>query len=181
MGYISDTLLGKEKKIKADPLAGDVNNAAKTGLQYLTAGGTKLNDVYNQDPNTLINSQIGIENKMIRGAANDALRKTQSLIAARGMGNSSIGLGQQVNQAKQMNTQLGLNNASGIQRLRDMQIENAQGLVNTGNSLYAPKAGQGPMQMTDEKYRTGGYGQLIAAGAQAYATGRSSGGGSTTK
>jgi hypothetical protein len=175
MGWFS----GESKTYKADPLAGDINNAAKTGLGYLTSGADKLKGVYDQDPSELVNTQIGTENKMIRGAANDALRRTQSLIAQRGMGNSSIGLGQQVNQAKQVNTQLGLNSASGIQRLRDMQLQNGQGIMNLGNSLYAPKAGANAagIQMQDIKGpRSGGYGQLAMAGLGAAIGGYAGGG-----
>lgn len=163
MGFLNDIVNGSEKKIKADPLAKDVNATAKTGLGYLTSGGARLNDIYNQDPSQVVNSQIGIENKLMRGAADDATRRTHSLLAQRGMGNSSIGLGQEINQRKSLNDQLALNNASGFARIRDMGIQNAQGQMNTGGALYAPKAGQGPMQMTDTTYRTGGYGQLMGA------------------
>lgn len=166
MGFLNDIVNGKESKIKKDPLAGDINAAGKQGLGYLANAGAKLNDIYNQDPSQVVNSQIGMENKLARGAADDATRRTQDLIAQRGIGNSSIGLGQQVNQQKSLMDRLAINKASGFQRLRDMQIENGQGLMNTGNSLFSVKASQGPVQMTDTKYRSGGYGQLIAAGVQ---------------
>lgn len=170
MGWINDTLNGKEKKIKADALAPMINESGKQGLSSLMSGGAKLNEVYNQDPTQVVNTQIGIENKLARGAADDATRRTHDLVAQRGIGGSSIGLGQEVNQQKTFMDKLALNRASGFSRLRDMQIENGQGLVNTGNALFAPKSSQGPIQMTDTKYRTGGYGQLIAQGAQAGAT-----------
>lgn len=172
MGFLNDIVNGKEKKYKADPLAGDINEVAKTGIDYLKTGTSRLNDVYNQDPNQFVNNQIGIENKLMRGAADDAARRTRSLVAARGLQNSSIGLGQEVNAAKQLNDKLAINNASGMDRLRNMQIENGQGIMNNGNALFQLKQAQGPIQMQDQYARTGGYGQLIAsgigAGAMAY-------------
>lgn len=170
MGFLSDIVNGGEKKIKADPLAQPINDTAKTGLGYLTGGADKLNSIYNQDPSQVVNSQIGLENKMMRSATDDAARRTRSLIASRGMQNSSIGLGQQVNQEKQLNDKLAMNNASGISRIRDMGIQNGQGIVGLGNTLMAPKLAQGPMQMTDTTYRSGGFGQLIGAGIGATGT-----------
>jgi hypothetical protein len=167
MGFLNDIVNGSEKKIKADPLAKDVNAAGKTGLGLLTSGASKLNDIYNQDPSNVVNSQIEIENKLMRGAADDATRRTRDLIAQRGLGSSSIGLGQEVNQHKTLLDKLSMNNASGFSRLRDMGLQNAQGIMNTGSALFAPKSAQGPMQMTDTTYRTGGYGQLLGAGIQA--------------
>lgn len=166
MGFLSDLVHGKEKKYKADPLAGDINDAGKAGLTQLRAGGEKLSSIYNQDPSQVIDSQIGIENKLMRSSADDLNRRTNQLLAQRGLSGSSIGLGQQVNQQKLLSDKLALNKASGFQRLRDMSIENGQGLLNTGNALAAPKLASG-VQMTDLKTRTGGYASLIAGGLSA--------------
>jgi hypothetical protein len=170
MGFISDTLFGTEKKYKADPLAGDINSAAKAGLGYAKAGGAALNNVYSQDPSAVVQSQIGMENKLARGASDDAIRRTRQLITQRGIGNSSIGLGQEVNQNKMLYDKVAANNASGISRLRDMQIENGQGQMNAGSGLFQLKSSQGPIQMQDIKQRTGGYGELLVAGGKAYAS-----------
>jgi hypothetical protein len=170
MGFLSDVVNGKEKKYAADPLANDINATGKTGLGYLTSGAERLNNFYNQDPSQVVNNQIGIENKLMRGATDDAARRTRSLLTQRGMTGSSIGLGQEVNQAKQLNDKLALNNASGISRLRDMQLQNAQGQMNVGNGLWQVKQAQGPVQMQDQYQRTGGFGQLIGAGVGAAGT-----------
>ena len=164
MGFFNDLVNGSEKKYAKDPLANDINAAGKSGIAGLQAGANQLNSIYNQDPQALVDSQISMENKLARGAADDATRRTSSLLAQRGMGASSIGLGQEINQGRQLNNQLSMNNASGIARLRDMQIQNGQGLMNVGNSLYGVKTAQGPAQMQDQYARSGGYGQLIAAG-----------------
>lgn len=171
MGYIRDLVSGKEKKIRADPLAGDVNETGKSGLASLRAGADRLNSVYSQDPTQVVGSQIAQENRFLRSAADDATNRTRQLIAQRGIGNSSIGLGQEVNTRQNLMDRLSQNSASGISRLRDMQIENGQGQLAAGSALFAPKAAQGPMQMSDTKYRTGGYGELIVAGGKAYASG----------
>jgi hypothetical protein len=169
MGAIRDVVFGKEKKMKADPLAGDINAAAKSGIGFLRQGADRLNNIYSQDPTQVVNAQIGMENKVARSAADDATRRTQSLIAQRGLGNSSIGLGAEVNQRKSLLDRIAMNNASGISRIRDMGIENGQGQVNAGNSLFNLRASQGPIQLQDQKYRTGGYGQLIVEGGKMYA------------
>lgn len=169
MGFLSDVVNGKEKTIKADTLAAPMNAAGQQGIGYLQGGGTKLNDIYNQDPTKLVNSQIGMENKLMRGATDDAVRRTRALVAQRGMSGSSIGLGTEVNQAKQLNDKLAMNNASGIARIREAGIQNGQGLMNAGNGLLAPKLSQG-VQMQNQTYRTGGFGQLIGAGVGAAGT-----------
>jgi hypothetical protein len=171
MGAISDVVHGKEKTIQADPLAGAINSAGRSGLSYLQSGGTRLNQIYKQSPTQLVKTQIGLENAVARDAAEDATRRTRSLIAQRGMGNSSIGLGQEVNQKRSLMERLGLNNASEVGRIRDASIENAQGQMSAGQALLAPKfnAASSGLQMTPTTYRTGGYGQLLMEGGKAYA------------
>lgn len=167
---LSDLLKGKENTIAADPLAGTINKAGGAGLGYMRSGGASLNHLYSQDPTQLVKTQIGMENAVARDAAEDATRRTRSLIAQRGMGNSSIGLGQEVNQRRTLMERLGLNNASTTGRIRDMSIENAQGKMSTGQSLLAPKfqAAQAGLQMTPTKYRTGGLAPLIGAAVGGY-------------
>jgi hypothetical protein len=172
MGWFS----GKDKTYKADPFAADINAAAKEGMDGARSGFKALSGVYDQDPSQVVNSQIGIENKMLRGASQDAMMRTRELLAQRGMGSSSIGLGQQVNQERSLAEKLGLNQASGFSRLRDMQIENAQGKMNAGNQLMTPKLSQG-VQMTDIKQKSGGLAGLVNMGAQAAAAYYGSGGG----
>jgi hypothetical protein len=166
---LSDLLKGKEKTYHKDPLANDINAAGKQGLGYLKQGGENLSAVYNEDPSGVVNSQIAQENRMMRGAAQDAINRTRQLVAQRGMSNSSIGLGQEVNQQRQLSNQLGMNQASGIQRLRDMKIENGQGLMNTGTGLFQTKIqGNQNLQMQDIKRRQGGLAPLVGAAIGGY-------------
>lgn len=169
MGFADSLLKGKEKKYKADPLAKDINAAGKQGLTNMREAGTNLAGIYKQDPSGVVNSQIAMENRLMRGAADDAINRTRQLVAQRGMANSSVGLGTEVNQARQLNDKLALNNASAIGRLRDMSIENGQGLMNTGNALFQTKIqGQQNLQMQDIKKRQGGLAGLVGAGIGAY-------------
>lgn len=173
MGFIRDLVSGKEKTARADALTGDINKAGKSGLKYLTAGAAALNSVYSQDPSAMVQNQIARENQVARTAAEDAGRRTSQLISQRGIQNSSIGIGQEVNNRRNLMQTIGMNTASGVQRLREALIENAQGRIAAGNAAIAPKfqaAGSG-LQMQNVKYRTGGYGDLIKAGAQMYASG----------
>lgn len=164
MGFLNDIINGKEKKYASDPLAGNINAAGKTGIDYLKQGASSLNDVYSQDPSKFIDNQIGIENKLLRTSTDDAQRRTRQLLAQRGMSGSSIGIGQQINDERNLSDKLALNNASGMGRLRDMQIQNGQGQMQAGQGLFGLKQAQGPIQMQDQYARTGGYGQLISAG-----------------
>jgi hypothetical protein len=161
-------LKGKEQVNRKDALANDINASAKTGMGYMNSGASSLNALYNEDPSQIVNSQIGMENKLARGAADDATRRTQQLIAQRGMGTSSIGLGQEVNNRKNLMDRLSMNTASGISRLRDMRLSNAQGQMNVGQALYGLKTQQGPIQMQTTKYRTGGLAGLAGAAIGGY-------------
>lgn len=166
---LDNLLKGGKKTYKADPLAKDINAAGKAGLGYLQSGGKALSDVYSQDPSQVVNSQIGTENRLLQGASQDAIARTRQLVAQRGMGNSSVGLGTEVNQQRQLSDKLALNNASGVSRLRDMQIQNGQGLMNAGSGLFQTKIqGQQNLQMQDIKKRQGGLAGLVGAGVGGY-------------
>lgn len=164
-----DSLLkGKEKTYAADPLAGDVNATGKAGLTYMRSGGKSLNDIFSQDPTRVVNNRIAQENRMLNSVANDTNKRAEQLIAQRGMGSSSIGLGQVLGQRKNLSLGMVMNNAGAEGRIRDMMIQNGEGLIGAGQSLWQPKASQGPMQMTDVKKRSGGLAGLLGAGVGAY-------------
>lgn len=159
-----DTLLkGKQKTYKADGAAESINRLATMGMNRMRSAAYDM-DAGNKNPQLVVQNQIGLENKLMRGSAQDANRRTQDLIAQRGMGASSIGLGQQVNQEKMLNDRIVMNNASTTSRIMDIGREK----INLGNSLFALKAGQGPIQMNTIKKREGGLAGLIGAGVGAY-------------
>jgi hypothetical protein len=139
----------------------------------LTSGADNLNkNIYSNGQN-FVDNQIGRENNMLRSASDDATRRTRQLIAQRGMGTSSLGLGQEINQEQNLNEKIALNKSTGLERLRGLYNDQMQ----TGSQLYNVKAQQGPVQMQDQTARSGGYGQLIAAGIGAAGSYMGAGGG----
>ena len=169
-GKADDFLKGKKKTYRADALADDINGLAGKGLNdFIAPGAQQLNEVYSKDPAQLVNNQIGMENKLMRGASNDAMMKTRQLLAQRGLQNSSVGLQVENNSNRALSDKLAMNNAGGMERLRDQQIENAQGRMQVGSNLFGLKTAQGPIQMNTVKRRVGGMGQLLGtlAGAGA--------------
>jgi hypothetical protein len=163
---INDLLHGKKQTYRADPLAGDINKSAQSGMGMLNQGAKSLNDKFYNNPENFVQSQIDRENVGLRGAADDAARRTRQLISQRGMGESSIGMGQEVNNQRQLNQTLAMNNASGMDRLKGLYQEQMQ----VGNQLMAPRMAAGPVQMQDVTARKGGIGHLIGPGMQAAAT-----------
>ena len=161
-GGLDDLLKGKKKTYAADELADDINGLAGQGLNdFIAPGAQQLNEVYSQDPNKLVNNQIGMENKLMRGASNDAMMRTRQLLAQRGLQNSSVGLQVENNSNRALSDKLAMNNAGGMERLRNQQIENAQGRMQVGSNLFGLKTAQGPIQMNTVKRRVGGMGQLL--------------------
>jgi hypothetical protein len=148
---LNNLFSGKKKKYSKDALADSVNKAGAMGLDNLMGGANELNKVY-ANPQETITNQIGLENKLLRGASDDAMRRTRQLMAQRGMGSSSIGLGQEVNINRDAADKMAMNSASGMERLMNLNKDR----MNMGNTLLAPKYAQGPMQMNTIKKREGG-------------------------
>lgn len=160
---LGDLFGGKTKTYKADPLANDINSAGKLGLSQMTSGLNDLNKNFYENPQGHIQSQIGLENKMLRASSGDSSKRLSQLISQRGMGSSSIGLGEQINQEQSLNDRIALNNASGSSRLKDLLNEK----MNSGTNLWNVKASQGPVQMQDIKQKQGGIAPLLGAGVGA--------------
>lgn len=158
---IADILTGKEKKIKADPLAGDINAAGKSGLAMINGAGNGFNRFY-ENANSYVENQIDMENDNYRKASAISQQANSQLVNNRGMGMSSLGLSSEINQQRDLNEKLALNKASGMERLKGVYNEKLQ----TGQNLFNLKAAQGPIQMTTTKYRTGGLQNLIGPAIQ---------------
>lgn len=165
---MGSVLKGKEKKISADPLSGAMNDSAGFGMDYYRRAGKLLHAAYSQPTDNIVNQQIGMENKLIRGAGEDSLRSTDQLVGQRGMGSSSIGLGIRNNVERSLAEKLAMNNASRDMRQRDMRIDALRGRMGAGEALMKPKLSQGPVQMNTVKYRTGGLAGVIGGAAGAY-------------
>lgn len=166
---LNDLLKGKEKIYKADPLADDINSAGKSGLGYMRSGASSLSKLYQENPSQLINTQIGLENRLMRGAGSTQLRDTGHAISRAGLSNTASGLNAEINQQRSLSDGLAMNQASGLRRLRDARINNAQGLMGLGQNLFNTKIqGQQNLQMQDIKTKTGGWQTWLGPAIQMY-------------
>lgn len=161
---VGGLLGGKEQTYGADSNAKMLNKAAKQGIQSAITAHSDSNKLEG-DPTQLIKGQIGIENKLMRGATDDAARRAQDLIAQRGMTNSSIGLGQQVNAQKSLFDKIAMNKATEAERVRDMKLTNVNRRMDMANRLFNMRASQGPMQMQTIKQKSPGIGGALGAAA----------------
>lgn len=154
-------LKGKDKTYAADPLAGEINDAAGFGLGYFKRAGKLLHATHSQNTGGLVDKQIGLENRMLRTANQDASRGLGSLIARRGLQNSSVGLMAETNANRNLAEKIALNNATTDQRKRDAHIEGLMGRLQAGQMLMGPKFNQGPIQLQNIKRREGGLASMI--------------------
>jgi hypothetical protein len=157
-GGISGLIGGTDSKYKADPSAKYYNEAAANGANLSNEGVKDLNTLYQQDPTQLIQNRISNENRLMREASADAGRRTNQLLAARGLQGSSIGIGQANNVAQDLSNNIAANNASQLGREYDLRQNIAQNKLATGNSLLGlrAQAQQAGIQMNPYKIKKGG-------------------------
>lgn len=146
-GGLSDILLGKKQgTIPPDQIANMIRATQMKGI-------SELNQALSAPVGQVVGAQAARESKGILSAAQDARRRAQQLMAQRGLAGSSIGLGQERSITQQAGEQLGALQASLPERIRQMQLSNAQarigvgGLGTTQGIRFAPEQGQ----------RTGGF------------------------
>jgi hypothetical protein len=166
-----DFLKGSEKTYAADYMAKPLHQAGQTGAWELNRAGSRLKKLFDKSPAEYIGQQVGLENKMIRTANEDAGRGLASILKARGMGNSSIGMGIEHNANTAMNEKIAMNNSTLGMRIRDEQIKNALMKRENASALMAPKLNQG-IQMQKTKVRSGGLAPIVGAGLGAYFGGK---------
>jgi hypothetical protein len=167
MGGITDFLKGDEVTYKRDSLMPILNREAATGMKhFIKKGAMNLNNMFYGRAPDFAKEQIGLENKLLRESTNDAVRKTRDLMAARGMGNSSIGMGAEINAQRNLNDKIALNNASAGNRVMDLYKER----IGIGERLMAPKLGT-QFRTETTKTRQGGMASLVGAGLGYLATG----------
>lgn len=151
---------GKKQVIKNDIAAPSLERAGKRGAQITYTAADNLNNRYNATPaEDQAREQIGIENRLLRNAADGAARRTQSLIAQRGMQNSSVGLGAMTNVNHDLANKVAMNNASVNTRTLDL----LRNRISDGNNILAGRtAAGGGVQMRDISMRgKNGFGQLM--------------------
>jgi hypothetical protein len=151
---------GKKEVIKNDPFATKLNKLADGGYATAKSGIRDQQKFYN---NTTAEdygrNQIALENKLTQNASEDAARKTRELIAARGLGNTSIGLGLENNAAKTLSDKMAMNNATLNDRMMNFTNNKIQAGFNPINERV--NAG-GQFVMHDLSMRgKNGFGQLM--------------------
>jgi hypothetical protein len=130
------------------------------GINIAQDGIKDMDEFYkNNSAEDYARNQIGIENKLLRSASDDAALRTRGLMAARGMQNSSIGLGLEQNANRSLMDKLAMNNAGLNGRILDYsRQQQADGM----NPLQNKVALSGPMQMRNISMRgKNGFGQLM--------------------
>jgi Fe-S cluster assembly iron-binding protein IscA len=151
---------GKKTVIKNDPFAGKLNKLADGGYATAKSGIRDQQQFYNNTTaDDYANNQIGLENKLATTASEDAQRRTRDLMAARGLGNTSIGLGVENNGFKALADKVAMNNATA----NDKKLDFIGNKIQAGFSpINMRVAAGGPIQMRDISMRgQNGFGQLM--------------------
>jgi hypothetical protein len=151
---------GKKEVIKNDPFATKLNKLADGGYATAKSGIRDQQKFYdNTTAEDYGRNQIALENKLTQNASEDAARKTRELIAARGLGNTSIGLGLENNAAKTLSDKMAMNNATLNDRMMNFTNNKIQAGFNPINERV--NAG-GQFIMHDLSMRgKNGFGQLM--------------------
>lgn len=160
-----DLLFGKYRG--ADPEAADIKRMKLRGLK---AQSKVLGELEKGDKTAgkRAGAQLRRETRALRGAAGDAQRRIQELVARRGIQGSSIGLAQEVGQQRKLAEQLGGLQASLPERIEALKQRNLQQRLAAGGQL-AGSAGAVPIRFRGG--REGGIAPLLGAGIGAYAGG----------
>lgn len=170
----SNNIFGKKKKVRADPLAGDINAAASQGLGYVNNGAKKIAEIYNQDPSEFVESQMKEQEKALDGVLADTQRRANDLLSQRGLGKSSLKQGLSLRDKIERDQRKAFLKASRAEYERSVGLDNGQGLMGAGSGMLGLKTNTGSIQMDEYKYRTGGLSgvlpSLIQGGAQLYQT-----------
>jgi hypothetical protein len=148
---LKSLIKGKKVVDYADDVAGDIKGLRRSGVDLQK---TAIQAMGGTDVGQMARAEAARESDLIRGAGEDAAQKTNQLISQRGLGNSSIGLGQQVQNTRQTANAINANNADMGNRIRRIANEN----VALGSNLIAQA---GPLRLNTTKRREGGLGGAL--------------------
>jgi len=135
LGSVGGALLGKSKQVwnEMDP---DLKRSAEAGRVAQRLGLQKFTDLSNAPVGDIVSNQIASEKRGVTGGVQDTIRRIQDLRAQRGLGTSSVGLGQITGAQRQATEKLGMIEGTRAQRLRDLRRQQAQDLLGaSGNVL----------------------------------------------
>lgn len=138
----NDILFGKKAKdikgsfAKEDPRLAQLNKRAQTGrLSAITGFTDEINRLRGQDVGALANLDLANREKQIGGQFQDQIRRANQLSAQRGLGLSSIGLGQVLGAERNRSQALGDVRAQ-LPMLQEQYAQNrAQGLSQATSGL----------------------------------------------
>lgn len=156
---IKDLLFGKKQGGDVDDqTTREIRDAQAVGARTLKTGLGRLEKAFGSG-RQIARSQIAREQRGIEAAKEDALRKQRKLIAQRGLGRSSIGLGQEIGLEERAAQKKAATQASEAERVRESEVRAGQALVQAGRGA----ATIGPTELRRKKRakRGGGISGLL--------------------
>jgi hypothetical protein len=175
LGGAGDVLFGKKVTEGGETASQAALNQlalkqSKEAGKLRTLGFKRLRAEVGQDPSGIVAAQVGREASATRAGLADAQRRLQGLVARRGLGQSSIGLSQEVGLQRRGAQQLAELQASIPERQRGFRQLQTQRLL----SAAGGRQGFTPFQ-PKRTGRKGGLAPLIGAGIGFAATGSPAG------
>lgn len=153
---VSDLLFGKEAKAqKSGYLPLDQTQVKALG---------KYNTLMDTDTKNLAEGQVNRNEAAIRTGGDDATRQAQSLVAQRGLGNSSVGINAILNQKRDMGEKIASNRALLPSLQYDMNLKNLNASTDGIQSILGSRIYQ---QGNPGGQKQGGIAGLLGAGAGA--------------
>lgn len=125
-GSLEDLLYGKKTKSKADPVADLVKAGQVKGIRELNSALDSTNS------EQIVNQQADAAKKGVLASAEDARRNAQTIMARRGLQNSSLGLAQNRTIDQNTGNQIAEVNAKLPGALRDQKLSDAQMRISQG-------------------------------------------------
>lgn len=155
---LKDVLLGKKTGgFSADEIAGQIRGAQAQGIASAQKGLGELNKALDVDASGAVRQDAAQERKGLASAAADARRNAQRLMAQRGLQGSSLGLSQDRSITQQAGEQAAAVQASIPERIRQMQLQNAQARIGAGQGLFGGLGGTAGIRFQgQEGSRSGG-------------------------
>jgi len=167
-----ELLWGSEREMfsKLDP---DLQETVLKGREAQRGALDKISALSSEDPTQMIRSQIEREKTGVTAGVGDLTRKLQEIRAQRGLGSSSVGLGQ-IRQAKtQAAEKLGQIEGTFGERLRNLRRQQATDLLTSANQVLGTQGAFRKQQIKKTQGLAPGIGAVLGgifggpAGAQA--------------
>lgn len=156
--FNKDLMFGKEEKAGMIGQDQELLKRRNKGLHRQDVLYRQINRLNKESPDFL-RGQVAREQEAIGASAEDAKRRMQQMMAQRGLGNSSIGLGQTLNIDREAARKKALIGASLGERERNLRLQGIQNLM----SANSPMLGLNPGGMYNPGGRKGGLAGIAGA------------------